>query len=165
MNELINDEAVYRTAPATPGLLTRGFRDEEHNFSTTKKQTRNTGEKNWKKQGVKHYKKKQEKNKNYKKYRNKTRFWQDKILARKDFRKTRFPRHPVFFQKTSAAPFGNKSPQLRGAWVCSWADLQNLQGGAAPPHQTETRWTEKEMLLHLAVALVKAPLRTIHGEK
>ena len=24
--------------------------------------------------------------------------------------------HPVFFQKTSAAPFGNKSPQLRGAW-------------------------------------------------
>ena len=45
MNELINDEAVYRTAPATPGLLTRGFRDEEHNFSTTKKQTRNTGKK------------------------------------------------------------------------------------------------------------------------
>ena len=23
MNELINDEAVYRTAPATPGLLKR----------------------------------------------------------------------------------------------------------------------------------------------
>ena len=24
MNELINDEAFYRTAPATPGLLIRG---------------------------------------------------------------------------------------------------------------------------------------------
>ena len=25
-------------------------------------------------------------------------------------------RHPVYFQKTSAAPFGNRSPQPRGAW-------------------------------------------------
>ena len=67
------------------------------------------------------------------------------------------PRHPVYFKKTSAAPLGNRSPQLRGAWVCTWADLQNLQGGAAPPHQTETRWTEKEILLCLSAPLVKTP--------
>ena len=65
--------------------------------------------------------------------------------------------HPVYFKKTSAAPFGNRSPQLRGAWVCTWADLQNLQGGAAPPHKTETRWTEKEKFLCLSAPLVKAP--------
>ena len=29
MNELINDEAVYRTAPATPGLLKKWVRYEE----------------------------------------------------------------------------------------------------------------------------------------
>ena len=29
MNELINDEAVYRTAPATPGLLKIMYREEE----------------------------------------------------------------------------------------------------------------------------------------
>ena len=29
MNELINDEAVYRTAPATPGLLNRLCHSEE----------------------------------------------------------------------------------------------------------------------------------------
>ena len=48
--------------------------------------------------------------------------------------------HPVYFQKTSAAPFGNRSPQLRGAWVCTWADLQNLQGGA--PHPIKQRRDE-----------------------
>ena len=65
--------------------------------------------------------------------------------------------HPVYFQKNSAAPFGNRSPQLRGAWVCSWAELQNLQGGAAPPQKTETRWTEREEFLCLSDPLVKAP--------
>ena len=65
--------------------------------------------------------------------------------------------HPVYFKKTSAAPFGNSSPQLRGAWICTWADLQNLQGRAAPPHQTETRWTEKEIFLCLSALLVKSP--------
>ena len=65
--------------------------------------------------------------------------------------------HPVYFKKISAAPFGNRSPQLRGAWVCTWADLQNLQGGAAPPHKTETRWTDKERILCLSAPLVKAP--------
>ena len=65
--------------------------------------------------------------------------------------------HPVYFQKTSAAPFGNRSPQLRGAWVCTWADLQNLQWGAAPTLQTETRWTEREEFLFLSDPLVKAP--------
>ena len=65
--------------------------------------------------------------------------------------------HPVYFQKTSAAPFGNRSPQLRGAWVCTWADLQNLQGGAAQPLQTETRWTERDEFLCLSDPLVKAP--------
>ena len=65
--------------------------------------------------------------------------------------------HPVYFKKTSAAPFGNRSPQLWGAWVCIWADLQNLQGGAAPPHQTETRWTKKEKFLCLSAPLVKSP--------
>ena len=65
--------------------------------------------------------------------------------------------HPVYFKNTSAAPFGNRSPQMQGAWVCTWADLQNLQGGAAPPHQTETRWTEKEILLCLSAPLVKTP--------
>ena len=65
--------------------------------------------------------------------------------------------HPVYFQKISAAPFGNRSPKLRGALVCSWADLQNLQGGAAPPHQTETRWTEKESFLCLSALPVQAP--------
>ena len=65
--------------------------------------------------------------------------------------------HPVYFKKTSAAPFGNRSPQLQGAWVCTWADLQNLQGGAAPTHQTETRWTEKEIFLCLSTPLVKTP--------
>ena len=25
MNELMNDKAVYRTAPATPGLLIKGY--------------------------------------------------------------------------------------------------------------------------------------------
>ena len=65
--------------------------------------------------------------------------------------------HPVYFQKISAAPFGNMSPQLRGALVCSWADLQNLQGGAAPPHRTETRWTEKESFLCLSAPPVQAP--------
>ena len=29
------------------------------------------------------------------------------------------PSHPVYFQKNSAAPFGNRSPQLRGAWFCT----------------------------------------------
>ena len=52
--------------------------------------------------------------------------------------------HLVYFKKISAAPFGNRSLQLRGAWVCTWAVLQILQGGASPPHKTETRWTEKE---------------------
>ena len=65
--------------------------------------------------------------------------------------------HPVYFKKTLAAPFGNRSPQLRGAWVCTWADLQNLQRGAAPPHKTETRWTDKEKFLCLSAPLVKAP--------
>ena len=68
-----------------------------------------------------------------------------------------FIMHPVYFQKTSAAPFGNSSPQLRGAWVCTWADLQILQGGAAPPLQTETRWTKGEEFLCLSDPLVKAP--------
>ena len=65
--------------------------------------------------------------------------------------------HPVYFKKTSAAPFGYMSPQLRGAWVCSWADLQNLQGGPAPPHQTETRWTGKKKFLCLSAPPVQAP--------
>ena len=65
--------------------------------------------------------------------------------------------HPVYFKKTSAAPFGNRSPQLRGAWVCSWADVQNLQGGAAPPHQTETRWTETNKFLCISAPPVQAP--------
>ena len=63
--------------------------------------------------------------------------------------------HPVYFKKTSAAPFGNRSRQLRGAWVCTF--LQNLQGGAALHHQTETRWTEKEKFLWLSTPLVKPP--------
>ena len=42
-------------------------------------------------------------------------------------------------------------------WVCTWADLQNFQEGAAPPHQTETRWTEKEQFLSLSSPLGKAP--------
>ena len=66
-------------------------------------------------------------------------------------------RHPVYFKKTSAAPFGNRSPQLRGAWVCTWADPQNHKGGAAPPHQTETRWTKKQKCLCLSAPLVKSP--------
>ena len=61
--------------------------------------------------------------------------------------------HPVYFKKTSAAPFGNRGHQLRGAWVCAWADLPNLQGGSAPPHQTGTRWTEKEQFLCLSIFL------------
>ena len=65
--------------------------------------------------------------------------------------------HPVYFKKISAAPFGNRSLQLRGAWVCTWAVLQILQGGAAPPHKTETRWTEKERFLCLSALLVRAP--------
>ena len=65
--------------------------------------------------------------------------------------------HPVYFKKTSAAPFSNRSPKLRGACVCTWADQQNLQGGAAPPHQTEMRWTEKDKFLCLSAPLVKTP--------
>ena len=65
--------------------------------------------------------------------------------------------HPVYFKKNSAAPFGNRSPLLRGAWICSWAHLQNLQGGAAPPHLTETRWTEKDKFLCLSAPPVQAP--------
>ena len=70
---------------------------------------------------------------------------------------TRTLGHPVYFKKTSAAPFGNRSPQLGGAWVCSWADLKNLQGGAGPPHQTQTRWSEKEKFLSLSAPQVQAP--------
>ena len=58
---------------------------------------------------------------------------------------------------TCRAPFGSRSPQLWGAWVCTWAELQNFQGGVAPSHQTETRWTEKEKFLCLSAPLVKAP--------
>ena len=41
--------------------------------------------------------------------------------------------------------------------LSTWADLQNLQGGAGPPHQTGTRWTEKEIFLCLSAPLVKTP--------
>ena len=34
MNQLMNDEAVYRTAPATPGLLKKGLFPGGHAGST-----------------------------------------------------------------------------------------------------------------------------------
>ena len=43
--------------------------------------------------------------------------------------------------------------------VCTWADLQNLQGGAAPSSETKTRWDEEGKFLCLSAPLVKKKIR------
>ena len=62
--------------------------------------------------------------------------------------------HPVYFKKTSAAPFGNRSAQLQGAWACSWADLQGLQGDPIKQRRDELR---RKKILCLSAPSVKAP--------
>ena len=55
--------------------------------------------------------------------------------------------HPVYSNdnKKCGTFWQHESPAVRNQ-VCTWANLQNLQGGAAQPPQSETRWTEKGKL-------------------